>query len=182
MLLALTNPTVAALGMGNIALYAGAYTYSKRITEMNTWLGSIVGAIPPLMGWIAADGVYLCVCVLVCCVCCVHVFMCAFVSFECSAVFPTATILTNITCFPFSPHPSVSPAPLLFVLTHCVHTSTGLMTAPEPYALGGLLFLWQFPHFFALSYMHREDYARGGFQVRSCVWTDRAAGPVIVCL
>jgi len=96
MLLACTNPTVAALGLGNIALYAGAYTYSKRITELNTWLGSVVGAIPPLMGWIAADG---------------------------------------------------------------------LMTAPEPYALGGLLFLWQFPHFFALSWLHREDYARGGFKM-----------------
>ena len=56
MLLALTNPTVAALGIGNIALYAGAYTYSKRVSELNTWLGSVVGAIPPLMGWIAADG------------------------------------------------------------------------------------------------------------------------------
>lgn len=36
----------------------------------------------------------------------------------------------------------------------------------EAALLGGTLFLWQFPHFFALSWMHRIDYARGGFQVR----------------
>lgn len=97
MLLAGTpTPLVAALGAGNIALYAGAYTWSKPRTELNTWIGALVGAIPPVMGWLAAGG--------------------------------------------------------------------ELMTA-EPLALGGLLFLWQFPHFFALSWMHREDYARGNFKM-----------------
>mmetsp|Transcript_17408 Transcript_17408/g.29402 ORF Transcript_17408/g.29402 Transcript_17408/m.29402 type:complete len:438 (-) Transcript_17408:147-1460(-) len=97
LLYSMTNPVVAALGLGNIALYAGAYTYSKRYTELNTWIGSIVGAIPPVMGWAAATG-------------------------------------------------------------------GGLMAA-EPMTLAGILFLWQFPHFFALSYLHREDYARGNFQM-----------------
>lgn len=95
LLLAGTNPVVAALGLANIGLYAGAYTYSKRFTELNTWIGAIVGAIPPVMGWAAATG--------------------------------------------------------------------GQLIAPEPAALAALLFLWQFPHFFALSYLHREDYARGNF-------------------
>ena len=36
LLLAATNPVVTALGAANIALYAGAYTYSKRHTELNT--------------------------------------------------------------------------------------------------------------------------------------------------
>jgi len=47
------------LGLGNIGLYAGAYTLSKPISEINTWIGSIVGAIPPVMGWVAAGKSYL---------------------------------------------------------------------------------------------------------------------------
>jgi protoheme IX farnesyltransferase len=50
------NPTVAALGAINIALYAGMYTPLKRISVVNTWVGAIVGGIPPLMGWAAAAG------------------------------------------------------------------------------------------------------------------------------
>lgn len=51
-----TNPTVAALSALNIFLYAGIYTPMKRISVLNTWIGAIVGAIPPLMGWAAAAG------------------------------------------------------------------------------------------------------------------------------
>ena len=94
-----TDPITTALGVGNIALYAGAYTYLKPRSEWNTWVGAIVGAIPPIMGYTAA---------------------------------------TN---------------------------GNGLFDV-EAALLGGTLFLWQFPHFFALSWMHRIDYARGGFQVR----------------
>lgn len=50
------NPTVAFLGGLNIALYAGLYTPMKRISVLNTWVGAIVGGIPPLMGWAAAAG------------------------------------------------------------------------------------------------------------------------------
>jgi protoheme IX farnesyltransferase len=28
----------------------------KRVSILNTWVGSIVGAIPPLIGWAAASG------------------------------------------------------------------------------------------------------------------------------
>ena len=49
------NPTVAALGAANIALYAWTYTSLKRKHIINTWIGAIVGAIPPLMGWGAAS-------------------------------------------------------------------------------------------------------------------------------
>ncbi|PGH11362.1 protoheme IX farnesyltransferase [Polytolypa hystricis UAMH7299] len=51
-----TNPTVAALGAFNLALYAFVYTPLKRIHVINTWVGAIVGGIPPLMGWVAAAG------------------------------------------------------------------------------------------------------------------------------
>ncbi|KAI9650651.1 Protoheme IX farnesyltransferase, mitochondrial [Ciborinia camelliae] len=50
------NPTTAFLGALNIGLYAGVYTPLKRITVFNTWVGAIVGGIPPLMGWTAAAG------------------------------------------------------------------------------------------------------------------------------
>ncbi|KAI9894906.1 MAG: Protoheme IX farnesyltransferase, mitochondrial [Vezdaea aestivalis] len=51
-----TNPTVAGLGALNIFLYAGLYTPLKRVSVLNTWVGALVGAIPPLMGWTAAAG------------------------------------------------------------------------------------------------------------------------------
>ncbi len=40
--------------------------------------------------------------------------------------------------------------------------ATGTL-APPAWALFAVLFLWQFPHFLALAWMYREDYARGGF-------------------
>lgn len=94
-----TDPITASLGLGNIVLYAGLYTYMKPRSELNTWVGAIVGAIPPVMGWTAAGG---------------------------------------------------------------------SIMDPEAILLGGTLFLWQFPHFFALSWMHRVDYARGGFEMVPC--------------
>ncbi|WVQ67297.1 protoheme IX farnesyltransferase [Kwoniella botswanensis] len=50
------NPTTAALGIGNLILYAGIYTPMKRFSVSNTWIGAIVGAITPLMGWTATGG------------------------------------------------------------------------------------------------------------------------------
>jgi len=98
-LAAATNPVTAALGAANIALYAGPYTLLKPVSEWNTWVGALVGAIPPLMGWTAAGGSVL------------------------------------------------DAAPLL---------------------LGSVCFLWQFPHFFSLAWVHRRDYARGGFKMVPC--------------
>lgn len=45
------NPVVALLGFLNIVLYAWTYTLLKRRHIVNTWVGAVVGAIPPLMGW-----------------------------------------------------------------------------------------------------------------------------------
>ncbi len=39
----------------------------------------------------------------------------------------------------------------------------------------GILFLWQLPHFMAISWMYREDYARGGFAMLSVRDADGAA-------
>jgi protoheme IX farnesyltransferase len=99
-----TDPVTATLGAGNIALYAGLYTYMKPRTIYNTWVGAIVGAIPPVMGWTAATG--------------------------------------------------------------------GSLLDVEALLLGSTLFIWQMPHFFALSYMHRIDYQRGGFAMVPCLEQD----------
>ncbi|KAK4875457.1 hypothetical protein RN001_011879 [Aquatica leii] len=47
------NSLTAFLGLSNLILYTAIYTPLKRISILNTWVGSIVGAIPPLMGWAA---------------------------------------------------------------------------------------------------------------------------------
>ena len=90
------NPVTAALGVGNILLYAGLYTPMKLRSEWNTWVGAIVGAIPPVMGYAAA---------------------------------------------------------------------TGSLLTPEAGLLASTLFLWQFPHFFSLAWIHRNDYAAGGYKM-----------------
>lgn len=56
LLYTMVNPTTALLGALNIVLYAGAYTALKRTSILNTWVGGIVGAIPPVMGWTACGG------------------------------------------------------------------------------------------------------------------------------
>lgn len=50
------NPLTGALGAFNIVLYTCCYTPLKRISIANTWVGAVVGAIPPIMGWTAATG------------------------------------------------------------------------------------------------------------------------------
>jgi len=92
-----TDPVTTMLGLGNIGLYAGLYTYMKPRSEANTWVGAVVGAVPPVMGWTAATG--------------------------------------------------------------------GSLFDAEAIMLGSTLFLWQFPHFFALNWMYRKDYERGGFSM-----------------
>ncbi|MFS8023010.1 putative UbiA prenyltransferase family [Helianthus anomalus] len=50
------NLLTAGLGASNLFLYAFVYTPLKQIHPVNTWVGAVVGAIPPLMGWAAASG------------------------------------------------------------------------------------------------------------------------------
>jgi heme O synthase-like polyprenyltransferase len=38
--------------------------------------------------------------------------------------------------------------------------------------LGGLLFLWQIPHFLSLSFPLKEDYARAGYKMLSVTNVD----------
>mmetsp|Transcript_9339 Transcript_9339/g.28129 ORF Transcript_9339/g.28129 Transcript_9339/m.28129 type:complete len:268 (+) Transcript_9339:245-1048(+) len=92
-----TDEVTAALGAANIALYAGVYTPLKVIHPVNTWVGAIVGAIPPVMGWSAATG--------------------------------------------------------------------GDLSHPGCWLLGGMLFVWQIPHFHALAAVCAKDYQRGGYKM-----------------
>ena len=91
------NPMAAGLAGLTIVLYAGVYTPLKRISILNTWVGALVGAIPPLIGWASV-----------------------------------------------SPH-----------------------LTPEAFVLPAVLFCWQFPHFNALSWNLRAEYARAGYKMAS---------------
>lgn len=50
------NPLTAGLGLFNLVLYTSVYTPMKRLSIANTWVGAVVGAVPPLMGWAACTG------------------------------------------------------------------------------------------------------------------------------
>jgi protoheme IX farnesyltransferase len=87
----------AGLAASNLILYSFVYTPLKQIHPVNTWVGAVVGAIPPLLGWAAASG----------------------------------DISLNSLILPAA------------------------------------LYFWQIPHFMALAYMCRDDYAAGGFKMYS---------------
>jgi protoheme IX farnesyltransferase len=82
----------AGLGVATCLSYLLAYTPLKKRTVWATFVGAFPGAIPPMIGWVAASG-----------------------SLDRGA-----------------------------------------------WLLFGILFLWQFPHFHAIAWMYREDYARAG--------------------
>ncbi|KAL5018536.1 hypothetical protein ScPMuIL_004258 [Solemya velum] len=50
------NIVTASLGAFNLYFYTMVYTPMKRMSMVNTWIGSVVGAIPPMMGWAASTG------------------------------------------------------------------------------------------------------------------------------
>ncbi len=55
-LLLLTNGLTSLLGLGTAFLYLSIYTPLKTRTSYCTAIGSIPGALPPLMGWAGAAG------------------------------------------------------------------------------------------------------------------------------
>ncbi|KAJ1021142.1 hypothetical protein NDA16_003928 [Ustilago loliicola] len=52
----MVNPLTAVLGAANVVLYSFTYTPLKRVSIANTWIGAVVGALAPLMGWAACTG------------------------------------------------------------------------------------------------------------------------------
>lgn len=94
--LAVTINHVAALvGAVTLLTYVAVYTPLKRRTWLNTWVGAIPGALPPLLGWAAATG----------------------------AVGPEGW--------------------WLFLVQGC----------------------WQVPHFLAIAWLYRDEYAHAGFRM-----------------
>jgi protoheme IX farnesyltransferase len=49
--------------------------------------------------------------------------------------------------------------------------SAGVIT-PESWVLFAILFLWQFPHFYSIAWMYKEDYARAGIRMLPVVEPD----------
>jgi len=50
------NVTAGYLAAATIAIYVFIYTPLKRLHSVNTLVGAIPGAIPPVMGWVGAGG------------------------------------------------------------------------------------------------------------------------------
>lgn len=50
------NPQAAALTLATLLLYVLVYTPCKPLTSINTLIGAVVGALPPLIGWVAVAG------------------------------------------------------------------------------------------------------------------------------
>jgi protoheme IX farnesyltransferase len=55
-LVAFVNVLTGLLALATVLLYVGVYTPLKRMTPLNTIIGAIPGAIPPVMGWTAVTG------------------------------------------------------------------------------------------------------------------------------
>ncbi|MHC4141847.1 MAG: heme o synthase [Planctomycetota bacterium] len=105
------NLAAAGLALATICIYVGLYTPLKTRSTLNTIVGAVCGAIPPMIGWVAATG----------------------------------------------------------------------RLEPGAWILGTLLFVWQIPHFFALAWLYRDDYARGGFVMLPVVdRTGRLTGQVVL--
>jgi protoheme IX farnesyltransferase len=89
------NPLTSLIGGASLVSYVFIYTPLKRVTWLNTAIGAIPGALPPLMGWTAARN----------------------------------------------------------------------ELSREGWALFAILAFWQIPHFLAIAWMYREEYAKAGFKM-----------------
>jgi len=56
MALTVPDPTAALITAFTFVLYVFAYTPTKRTTTLNTLIGAVPGALPPVIGWSAVTG------------------------------------------------------------------------------------------------------------------------------
>lgn len=93
----------------------------------------------------------------------------ALVALACAAVYVFAyTPLKPITAWNtlIGAIPGALP-PLIGTAAASPERGFGALTEPIGWALFALMMVWQLPHFFAIAWLHREDYARGGFRMLS---------------
>ncbi|MDH3709677.1 MAG: heme o synthase [Cyclobacteriaceae bacterium] len=57
LLMQFTNPLTVVLALASLLLYSFVYTPLKRVGPVAVFVGAIPGALPPLLGWVAATGV-----------------------------------------------------------------------------------------------------------------------------
>lgn len=50
------NPLTAVVGVLVVVTYLACYTPLKRHSGLNTLVGAVPGALPPVLGWVAAEG------------------------------------------------------------------------------------------------------------------------------
>src|SRR5690606_21607543 len=55
-LLYMINPKTAMFGAVSIFLYTSVYTPLKTVTSLSVFVGAFPGAIPFMLGWVAATG------------------------------------------------------------------------------------------------------------------------------
>lgn len=106
-----------------------------------------------------------------------------------SASLATATILIYI--FAYTPLKRISTTnTLVGAIPGALPPMIGWAAAsgrldPGAWSLFAILFVWQLPHFFAIAWMYREDYARAGFQMVSMgdeTGTRSASQSVFFCI
>jgi len=56
LLFRLVNPATGICGLLTVLIYVGLYTPMKRTSSLCTTVGAIPGAMPPVLGWLAAGG------------------------------------------------------------------------------------------------------------------------------
>lgn len=146
-----TDPVTTMLGASNIVLYSGIYTFMKPRSIYNTWVGAVVGAIPPGKE--------------ISFIFCSKVFHDKIVFCPISHTF----WLQNLDCLSKQNYVALL---LNSVVMGWTAATGGNIMDIEALLLGSTLYLWQMPHFFALSVMYRQDYARGGFAMLPVVEPD----------
>jgi len=97
-----------------------------------------------------------------------------YLAFACNALTASLAALTIILyIFAYTPLKRISTAnTLIGAIPGAIPPMIGWAAArghvdAGAWSLFAILFFWQMPHFFALAWMYREDYARAGFQMMS---------------
>ncbi|MFT4152934.1 heme o synthase [Parafilimonas sp.] len=103
------NPASAWLSVSSTFLYAFIYTPLKKRNSIAVLVGAFPGALPCLIGWVAATGI----------------------------ISPFKTFTVNGVSY----------------------------SNAAGWALFGIQFLWQFPHFWAIAWLAFTDYAKAGFKL-----------------